>query len=103
MPRAVHRLQRRDEVVEIVVLGEDVEVAPDRLRYMVLEHGDDQLVLALEVRIERAAGEAGACRSSAEEAEALPTAALQIIFISAVRHRHHVLRLLYRVTERNKH
>jgi len=35
------------------------EIALDRLLEVVLEHGDDELVLAGEVRIERAAGEAG--------------------------------------------
>ncbi|MGY3356841.1 uncharacterized protein YcgL (UPF0745 family) [Bradyrhizobium sp. GM0.4] len=59
LPCAIHRLQRRDEVVEIVVLREDVHVAPDRLRDMLLEHGDNQLVLALEVGIERAAAKSG--------------------------------------------
>ncbi len=40
-------------------LAEQVEVAPDGLLDVILEHGDDQLVLAVEVRIERPAREAG--------------------------------------------
>ena len=39
--------------------GEQVEIAPDGLLDVVLEHGDDQLVLAVEIRIECSAREAG--------------------------------------------
>ena len=47
------------KVREVAVAGEQIEIAPDGLLDVVLEHGDDQLVLALEIRIERAAREAG--------------------------------------------
>ena len=40
------------------MLREQVKIAPDRMLDVVLEHGDDQFVLALEVRIKRAAREA---------------------------------------------
>ena len=56
---AVHVLQRFDEIRDVAVLRQQVEIAPDRLFDVILEHGDDQLVLAGEVRIERAARETG--------------------------------------------
>ena len=51
---AVHGLQRIDEIREVLVPGEKIEIASNRLLDVILEHGDDQLVLALEIRIERA-------------------------------------------------
>ena len=45
------------------VLGQKIETALDRLLDVILEHGDDQLVLVGEIRIERAAGEAGRGRN----------------------------------------
>ena len=56
---AIHRLQRLDEIRKVVVPGEKIELAPDRLLDVILQHGDDQFVLALEIRIERAAGKTG--------------------------------------------
>ena len=53
------RLQRVDEIRKVLVPGEQIVNAPDRLLDMILEHGDDQLVLALEIRIERPARKAG--------------------------------------------
>ncbi len=43
--------------------GEQFVNAPDRLRDVILEHGDDQLVLAVEVRVERPARETGRGRN----------------------------------------
>ena len=64
LPAAVHGLQRIDEIREIPVLGKKIEIAPDRLLDVILEHGDDQLVLALEIRIKRPAREAGRSRDA---------------------------------------
>ena len=61
--RHAPRLQRVDEVREVLVPGEQIEIAPDRLLDVVLEHGDDQLILAFEIRIERAAGKTGGGRN----------------------------------------
>ena len=56
---AVHGPQRIDEIGNVLVLGEQIEIAPDGLLDVILEHGDDQLVLALEIRVERPARETG--------------------------------------------
>jgi hypothetical protein len=63
LPATVHVPQRIDEVREVLVPGEQIEIASDRLLDMVLDHGDDQLVLAVEIRIERPAREAGRRRN----------------------------------------
>ncbi len=55
--------------------------APDRLLDVVLEHGDDQLVLALEIRIERAAREAGRGR------DGLDAGAADALFLEHARRR----------------
>jgi hypothetical protein len=55
-------LQRIDEIGKIAVPCEQVEVAPDRLLDVVLEHREDEFFLALEVRIERPARETGGGR-----------------------------------------
>jgi hypothetical protein len=52
-------LQRIDEIRKVLVLVEKIEVAANGLFDVILQHGDDQLVLALEIRIKRAAREAG--------------------------------------------
>jgi len=44
------------------VTGQKIESAPNRLLDMILQHGDDQLVLAVEVRIKRPARKAGGRR-----------------------------------------
>ena len=56
---AVHGLQRIEEVGKVLVPGEQIVNPPDRLLDVVFEHGDDQLVLALEIRVERAARKTG--------------------------------------------
>ena len=66
---------------EVLVPGEQVEIAPDRLLDVILEHGDDQLVLALEIRIERAAGEAGRGR------DGLDAGAADALFLEHARRR----------------
>ena len=43
---AVHGLQRVDEIRKVLVLLEQIEDALDRLLDVILEHGDDQFVLA---------------------------------------------------------
>jgi hypothetical protein len=57
LPAAVHCPHRVEKFREIAVLGEQIEVAPNGLLDVILEHGDDQLVLAPEIRIERPARE----------------------------------------------
>ena len=59
LPRAPHLAERLDEVSGILMQSQQFEIALDGLLDMVFEHRDDQLILAGEVRIERAAGEAG--------------------------------------------
>ena len=66
----VHSLQRIDEIGEVLVPGEKIKIASNGLLDVILEHGDDQLVLALEVRIERAAGKIG--RASCRERVLMP-------------------------------
>jgi len=46
------------------VPGKKIKIASNRLLDVILEHGDDQLVLAREIRIKRAAREAGRRRNS---------------------------------------
>ena len=60
---AVHGLQRIDKIREVLVPGEKIEIASNGLLDVILEHGDDQLVLALEIRIKRPAREAGRGRN----------------------------------------
>ena len=60
--RAIHLAVGVEVILQVLVLGQQVEVAPDRLLDVVLQHGDDQLVLAVEIRIERAARETGSRR-----------------------------------------
>ena len=57
LPAAVHGLHRVEKFREIAVLGKQIEIAPNGLLDVILEHGDDQLVLAPEIRIERPARE----------------------------------------------
>ncbi len=57
LPAAIGGAQRFQEVGQVAVLGEQIEIALDRLLDVILEHRDDQFILALEVRIERATGE----------------------------------------------
>ena len=78
---AVHGLQRIDEIREILVPGEKIEIAPNRLLDVILEHGDDQLVLALEIRIERPAREAGRSRNG------LDAGAADALFLEHARRR----------------
>ena len=56
---AVHGLQRIDKIRKGLVPGEKIVKASNRLLDVILEHGDDQLVLALEIRIERPARKTG--------------------------------------------
>src|SRR5260370_41711587 len=56
---AVHRSQSFDEVRNVLVPGEKIEIASNGLLDVILEHGDDQLVLAGKVRIKRPARKAG--------------------------------------------
>ena len=81
LPAAVHGLQRVEEFREVAVLGEQIEIAPDRLLDVILEHGDDQLVLALEIRIERAARETGRGR------DGLDAGAADALFLEHARRR----------------
>ena len=60
---AVHRLHRVDEIRKVPMPGQQIEITSSRLLDVILEHGDDQFVLALEVGIERAAGETGRGRN----------------------------------------
>ena len=53
----------------------------DRLRDVILDHGDDQLVLAPEIRIERAAAEAGRRR------DGLDAGAADALFLEHARRR----------------
>ena len=62
LPAAVHGLQRVDEIRGFLCFARSSMHAPNRLLDVIFEHGDDQLVLALEIRIERAAREAGGGR-----------------------------------------
>src|SRR5205814_7193092 len=78
---AVHGLQRIDEIRKISVLLEQIADAPDRLLDVILEHGDDQFVLALEVRIERPAREAGGRR------DRLDAGAADALFLEHARRR----------------
>ena len=59
---AVHGLESFDEIRGGCMLGEQIVHSRDGLLDVILEHGDDQLVLALEIRIESAAREAGSGR-----------------------------------------
>ncbi len=61
--------------------GEKIVKASNGLLDMVLEHGDDQLVLALEIRIERAAREAGRRRNG------LDAGAADALFLEDARRR----------------
>jgi hypothetical protein len=56
---AVHRSQRFDEIRDILVPGEKIEIASNGLLDVILEHRDDQLVLAGKIRIKCPAREAG--------------------------------------------
>jgi hypothetical protein len=78
---AVHGLQRLDEIRKVLVLLEQIADAPDRLLDVILEHGDDQFVLALEVRIERPAREAGRRR------DRLDAGAADALFLEHARRR----------------
>ena len=60
---AVDGLQRIDKIRKVLVLVEKIEIASNGLLDVILEHGDDQLVLALEIRIERAPRKAGRGRN----------------------------------------
>ena len=44
--RAIHVAERVDVILQVLVLRQEIEAAPDRLLDVILEHGDDQLVLA---------------------------------------------------------
>ena len=81
LPAAIHRFQRIDKIRDGFVPGEKIEIAPDRLLDVILEHGDDQLVLALEIRIERAAGETGRSR------DGLDAGAADALFLEHARRR----------------
>ena len=81
LPAAVHGLQRIDEIREVFVPGEKIEIALDGLLDVILEHGDDQFVLALEIRIERPAGEAGRGRNG------LDAGAADALFLEHARRR----------------
>jgi hypothetical protein len=59
----VDGLQRIDKIRKVLVLVEKIEIASNGLFDVILEHGDDQLVLALEIRIERAPRKAGRGRN----------------------------------------
>src|SRR5712664_2731016 len=60
----IHGPQRLDKIREVLVSGEKIKIAPNGLFDVILEHGDDQLVLALEIRIKRPAREAGRSRDA---------------------------------------
>ena len=62
-------------------LLEQIADAPDGLLDVILEHGDDQFVLALEVRIERPAREAGRRR------DRLDAGAADTLFLEHARRR----------------
>ena len=59
LPVAVHGFQGFDETRDVFVFGEKVEIASNGLLDVILEHGDDQFVLAGEIRIKCPAREAG--------------------------------------------
>ena len=63
------------------MLGEQIEIAPNGLLDVILEHGDDQLVLAPEIRIERAARETGRGR------DGLDAGAADALFLEDARRR----------------
>ena len=71
--RAIHG-QRKAAMksARILVRGEEIEVALDRLLDVILEHGEDQLVLAGEIRIERPARETGRGRDRFDAAGVVP-------------------------------
>src|SRR6202041_3559618 len=56
---AVDGFQRIDKVRKVLVPVEKIEIASNGLFDVILQHGDDQLVLALEIRIERAPRKSG--------------------------------------------
>ena len=56
---AIHGLQRIDKVRQVFMPGKKFVHASNRLLDVILEHRDDQLVHAFEIRIERPAREAG--------------------------------------------
>src|SRR3982074_3710682 len=60
---AVHGLQRVEEIRNVGVSGEKIEIASNGLFDVILDHGDDQLVLALEIGIERPARKTGRGRN----------------------------------------
>ena len=73
--------QRFDEIRKFLVPVEQFADAHDGLLDVILEHGDDQLVLALEVRIERPAREAGRRR------DRLDAGAADALFLEHARRR----------------
>src|SRR5262249_32986181 len=62
VPAALGGAQRFDEADRVAVATEQLAVVLQRSLDVVLEHRDDELVLAREVRVERAASEAGGGR-----------------------------------------
>ena len=56
---ALHVAVRIHEVLQVLVPRKKIEVAPDQLLDVVLEHRNDQFVLAVEIRVERPARESG--------------------------------------------
>ena len=81
LPAAVHGPQRFDEIRGSSMLGEQIVHSLDRLLDVILEHGDDQFVLALEIRIEGAAREAGGGRDD------LDAGAADALFLEDARRR----------------
>ena len=79
--RAVHVSNASRKSVDVLVLRQQFEIAPDGLLDVILEHGDDQLVLALEIRIEGAAREAGRGR------DGLDAGAADALFLEHARRR----------------
>ena len=61
--------------------GEQIEIASDRLLDVILEHRDDQFVLALEIRIERAA------RKTGRSGNGLDAGAADALFLEHARRR----------------
>ena len=72
LPAAIHGPQRLDEVREVLVPGEQIEIASNGLLDVILEHGDDQFFLALEVRIKRSACKSGRGRNRLDAGAADP-------------------------------